>query len=108
MAKFSGSIGYGTEMIETSPGIYEETQVEKPYTGDVIRNNRRVESGESINDNIALNNLFSIVADKYALLNFSTIRYIKWMGVSWKVTNVEVLGPRLILTIGGVYNGVET
>jgi hypothetical protein len=109
MAKFYGSVGYGTTMVETSPGIYEETQIEKSYRGDILRNNRRLEPGESINDKIAVNNLISIVADAYALQNFFAIRYIKWMGASWKVTNVEVQRPRLILTIGGVYNnGNET
>jgi hypothetical protein len=27
------------------------------------------------------------------------------MGANWKITNVEVEFPRIILTLGGVYNG---
>ena len=33
------------------------------------------------------------------------MRYVHWMGALWEVNSVEVLNPRLILTIGGVYNG---
>lgn len=108
MAKFYGSVGYGTQTEETAPGVYEDITVERSYKGDVIRNARRLESGDGLNDNITLNNMVSIVADAYALQHFFDIRYIKWMGASWKVTNVEVQRPRLILTIGGVHNGPES
>lgn len=104
MAKFFGAVGYA-ETSETASGVWEETITERNYYGDVIRNNRRLEGGENLNDNIALNNLISIVADPYAVQHFFAIRYVKWMGASWRVTNVEVQSPRLILTIGGVYNG---
>ena len=103
MAKFYGSIGYATTE-KTRPGVYEDTITELPYYGDVLRNTRRYEKGESINDNLTLNNMVSIVADAYAIQNFSKIRYINWMEAKWKVTNVEVQRPRLILTIGGVFN----
>lgn len=104
MAKFYGKIGY-TETRETRPGIFEDAITERNYYGDVIRNARRLESGESVNDNVVINNSLSIVADPYAYSHFFAIRYVQWMGVFWKVTNVEVQSPRLILTIGGVYNG---
>lgn len=104
MAKFFGSIGYA-ETRETSPGIHREIITERDYYGDVIRNSRKLQSGESINDDVVVNNSLSIVADPYAYNHFFAIRYIKWMGAVWKVTNVEVQSPRLLLTIGGVYNG---
>lgn len=106
MAKFYGSIGY-SDTVKSSPGVYEDTITELPYYGDVLRNTRRYEKGESINDNLTLNNMVSIVADAYAIQHFSKIRYINWMETKWKVTNVEVQRPRLILTIGGVYNEQE-
>lgn len=106
MAKFYGSIGYA-DTIEAAPGVWEDSITELPYYGDVLRNSRRYEKGDSINDNLTLNNMVSIVSDAFATQNFSKIRYIKWMGASWKVTNVEVQRPRLLLTIGGVYNGPE-
>lgn len=104
MAKFFGSIGYA-ETQETSPGINMEIITERDYYGDVIRNSRKLQSGESVNDDVVVNNSLSIVADPYAYNHFFAIRYVKWMGAVWKVTNVEVQSPRLLLTIGGVYNG---
>lgn len=103
MAKFYGKIGYA-ETKETAPDVWTEVITERTYTGDVLRNTRRWESGENLNDNLNINNLISIVADAFAYQNFSAIRYIEWMGSKWKITNVEVQRPRLILTIGGVYN----
>ena len=104
MAKFYGVIGY-VETKETTPGVWSECITERNYSGDVIRNSRRYQSSENLNDNLTINNEISIVADPYAYQNFYAIRYINWMGVSWKITNIEVQRPRLILTIGGVYNG---
>lgn len=104
MAKYYGQLGYA-ETQETRPGIFKEVITERSYAGDVLRNARKLESGEAINDNVVVNNSLSIVADPYAYQHFFAIRYVRWMGTLWKVTNVEVQSPRLILTIGGVYNG---
>jgi hypothetical protein len=106
MAKFYGAIGY-VETKETTPGVWTDTVTEYSYYGDVTRNARRLDGNDTINDNVNLNNIISIVSDPYALQHFFAIRYVKWMGASWKVSNVEVLSPRLILTVGGVYNGPE-
>lgn len=107
MAKFYGAIGYA-ETKETAPGVYTESITERNYSGDVIRNTGKWQKGESLNDDLTINNSISIVADPFANQNFHTMRYVKWMGASWKITNVEVQRPRLILTIGGVYNGKST
>lgn len=104
MAKFYGQVGYA-ETQETRPGIHEEIVIERNYAGDVFRNVRKLEPGESTNDDVVVNNSLSIVADPYAYQHFFAIRYVRWMGALWKVTNVEVQSPRLLLTIGGVYNG---
>lgn len=106
MGKFFGAIGYA-ETKETAPGVSEEIITERNYKGDVIRNARRLENGEHLNDNVNVNNSISIVADGFAYQNIFSIRYVTWMGARWKVTNVEVQHPRLILTIGGVFNGNE-
>ncbi len=105
MARFYGEIGYSTGTVETAPGVWEEGLTKHTYYGDVIKNNSRMQSGENLNDNLSVNNTFSIVADQFAFENFQSMRYVKWMGVLWKITNVEVQSPRLILTIGGVFNG---
>jgi hypothetical protein len=103
MAKFYGEIGY-VEQTETSPGIWQDQVTTKQYYGDVIRNASRVRDGENLNDNLVIDNKLSIVADPYAYEKFHAIRYVKWMGSLWKVTAVEVQRPRLILTLGDVYN----
>lgn len=104
MAKFYGKIGY-VELQELAPDSWREVRTERAYYGDVIKNTRRWEKGEHQNSNLNVNNQISIVADAYALHNFFSLRYIWWMGTTWQVTNVLVEHPRLLLTIGGVYNG---
>jgi hypothetical protein len=104
MAKFFGKVGYG-ESVETAPGVWEDTITEIEYRGDVIRNVRELSPGENLNDDISVNNSISIVADAYASQHFFAIRYIEWAGTLWTVTNVEVQSPRLLLRLGGVYNG---
>ena len=104
MAKFYGQVGYA-ETTQKAPGVYSEVVTERNYSGDILRNTKRWQSGENLNDNLVVNNVFSILADSFAIENFSTMRYIKWAGSYWKITNVETQRPRLLLTIGGVYNG---
>lgn len=105
MAKFYGKIGYIlTE--ETEPGIWEETEVEKSYYGDLVRNSSSYKDGmETTNGDINISNSISIVADPFACENFQHMRYVIFMGTKWKISNVEVQYPRLILTLGGLYNG---
>lgn len=103
MAKFYGPVGYAiTE--ETSPGVWVEQITEKLYYGEVSRNTRRLESAGNLNDDVNVSNELSIVADPFAYKNFHSMRYVEFMGAMWKITNIEVQFPRLILTIGGLYN----
>ena len=105
MAKWFGVIGYAT-VVETSPGVYSDELVERNYTGDVIRNTSRwMTSPESTNDDLDINNQFSILADPFAYQNFHSMKYIEYMGIKWKITTVEVQYPRLLLSVGGKYNG---
>ncbi len=103
MAKFYGIIGF-SENKETRPGIWEEEVTERKYYGDILQFSRKWESGEHLNDNLNINNKISIVADPFACQNFQTMRFIEWMDTKWKITNIEIQYPRLILTIGGIYN----
>ena len=103
MAKFYGIIGYEVT-VETEPGIYEETIIENEYYGDIIKNTRRLDQAAQVNDNVNISNQISIVADPFANNNFYAMRYIEFMGAKWKITDVEVQYPRLILSIGGLYN----
>lgn len=104
MAKFYGKIGYAITK-ETTPGVWVEEIVERSYYGDVIRNIRRLQGSENLNDDINVSNEISIVADAFANQNFHSMRYVEYMGAKWKVSSVEVKYPRLILNVGGVYNG---
>ena len=107
MAKYYGVIGYA-ETVETAPGVYEEQITERNYYGELVRNTRRLQTSNQVNDNINIANEISIIADPFATQNFHAMRYIEFMGAKWKITNVEVRYPRLILTIGGLYNGDES
>lgn len=104
MARFHGEVGYG-ESVETSPGVWEDVMTEQVYSGNVVRNTRRLESGEGLNDDVVVGNSISIVADQHAIEHFFQIKYVRWAGVLWTVTSVEVRAPRLILSLGKVYNG---
>lgn len=106
MGKWFGRIGYA-EQLETTPGVWEEKIVERDYYGDIVRNYRKLESSGEVNDNINVSMEISIVADPYAIQNFHAMRYIEYMGSLWKLSNVEVNYPRLILQIGGLYNGQQ-
>ena len=104
MSKFYGPIGYITQT-EISPGVWDEVVVEKSYRGDILQDTRRWQVSEHKNDNLTISNRLSIIADPFLYENSSTIRYVSWLGVRWKVNNIEIQRPRLILTLGEVYNG---
>lgn len=104
MAKFYGEVGYAVTL-ETAPGVWENVVIGRNYYGDVLRNTRKLDDGEKLNNDISVSNSIKIVADPYALEHFFAIVYVKWAGVYWVVNNVEVDSPRLLLRIGEVYNG---
>lgn len=104
MAKFFGKIGYGVTA-EAAAGVWVDTIVEHDYYGDVVKNTRKLQEGESLNNDLSVGNSISIVADAYANEHFFAIRYIQWAGALWTVSDVEVQSPRLLLRLGGVYNG---
>lgn len=105
MARFHGKIGYAEESVETKPGIWKETIVEFEYSGDVVRNTRRLQAGDEINSDISAGNSISILADAYANEHFFAMRYVEWSRSLWIVSDVEVQRPRLLLRLGGVYHG---
>lgn len=103
--KYCGRVGYLGQQ-DSGSGVWIENPTERRYYGDVIRNNRKRDTTpDTPNDSVTLNNSISIVADTYAFDHVVNIGYIEWCGAWWTVTNVEVNRPRLIITIGGVYNG---
>lgn len=105
--KYYGIIGYAVT-IETAPGVWEPQITERTYCGDVTRRSLRTQNSQSLNDNLDVSNVMSIVADPYALEHLGNMIYITWMNSKWKVSSVEYVHPRLNITIGGVYNGEES
>lgn len=105
MAKVKAIVGY-IDVLETAPGVWSDEQpIERVYYGDLTRNSRRWQSADSTNKDIVLNNTLSILGDSYANSHLSSIIYVILNGTKWTVTNIEIMRPRLIITIGGVYNG---
>ena len=115
MAKFFGKIGYVmiVEDLPNSPGVWIENSIVRDYYGNIEKNHpawqgssnsSRERGGDQINDNLVLNNVLSVVADRFASENLGAMRWVEWMGTKWKIAGVEVKSPRLIITLGGVYN----
>jgi hypothetical protein len=106
MARFYGEVGYG-ESVEDPPdsGVWVDQITEYTYQGDIIRDTRQVQNTGDVISDVAVGNSISIIADEFAVDNFINIKYVRWAGVLWTVTSVEVRSPRLILNLGSVYNG---
>lgn len=109
MGKFFGKVGYATTVEKITngmpTGVWVDMIKEMNYYGDVLDTSTRWQSRDQVNDDLTVSNKISILADGYAIQNFSKIKYIVWNGVRWKVTNITVQRPRIILTLGGEYNG---
>lgn len=104
MDRFYGAVGYITT-VETRPGIYTPTTVERNYYGNVNRKNYRWESSNHMNDDTTMSMEIAIMADEYAYQHCSELKYVEYMGAKWKVNTITPDRPRLVLTIGGEYNG---
>lgn len=104
MNKWYGNVGF-SETTEVEPGLYEPQIVDRPYYGDISSNRWKRQNSGGVNDNINLSNQISIVSDPYAVQHCSAITYVEIMGVKWKVSDVEIQYPRLILSVGDVWNG---
>lgn len=103
--RFFGKIGYNLGAVEKAPGVYVENIEERSYYGDVLDNSRQLDSDDKINSDLSVRNSISIVADEFAFTHFHAIRYLEWAGAKWIVKDIQVKSPRLVLRLGGVYNG---
>ena len=104
LAKFYGAIGYALSR-ERSPGVWVDEILEKNYRGDVVLDQRRFNASDKVNDDINIDNSISIVADAYAYANVGYMRYVVWNGVAWRIQSFSINRPRLVIQIGGIYNG---
>lgn len=104
MAKFAGLVGYATQE-ETVPGVW--SPVEKPVMmkGDVISQVSSVQNDGKVNSDITLNHRVSLMGDAYAFENYYNLKWIEIDGRKWEISSVELHRPRLIVTVGGLYNG---
>lgn len=106
MAKFFGAVGYGvSQEIPEGSGVWRDVITEYQARGDIITDSRSRQGTEYQNDSINLTNKISIIGDQYAIEHYANIKYVKLAGVYWNVSTIEVQSPRLLLTLGGVYNG---
>lgn len=104
MAKFIGVIGYSISN-ETSPGVWTDEVVERPYTGDVITTRYTWRSTENVNPNVTVSDTISIIADGFIMENLYSMKYVKWRGAKLSIVNSRIERPRVIVEIGGLYNG---
>lgn len=104
MAKFSGMIGF-TITEETSPGVWTDNVIEKPYRGDLIRHSRRWDSSEGLHDNIRFSQELSVIADPYLNANTNNMIYVKFQGIRWTITSFDISYPRVTISMGGEWHG---
>jgi hypothetical protein len=111
MAKFTGSVGYVTQE-ESSPGVWSPVDTIRPMKGDIIKQSatsqndyRAVTSGNKVNSDITLGHRVSLFGDAYAFKNYFDIKWIEIDGLKWAVTSVELQRPRILISLGGMWNG---
>lgn len=106
MSKFYGAIGFSVPVEEPiGSGIWVGEPTEKNYRGEITKAVKKWDSNQKVNDDLTISNTLSIISDPYLSNNLSKITYVKWLGAYWKVVSAEVQFPRIVLSIGGVYNG---
>ncbi len=106
--KYYGNIGFATSketIVDGRPtGVWKQEIKEKPYYGELSKPvNKWSVSSDQVNDNASFSSQLSIVSDPFAINNFHSIKYAEYLGIKWKVTSVEIMRPRLLLTLGGEY-----
>lgn len=105
--KYYGKVGFVYPSVEVRPGIYKPVIEERSYYGDIINNSQRMQGNDTAYDDLIINNQISILADAYILNNIRGVKYVELLGVLWAVSSAQIKTPRIILTLGGVYNGPQ-
>lgn len=88
---------------ETRPGVWQQVIKDRHYYGELSKQVNKWQNGDGVNKNADFDSQISIVSDPFAVDNFHSIKYVKYLGIKWQVSAVEIMRPRLILTIGGEY-----
>lgn len=104
MARFAGLVGYVTQE-EKVPGVWSPSENPRVMKGDIIRQSSSVQNDNKVNSDISLGHRISLIGDAYAFDNYYNIKWIDVDGCKWETTSVEVQRPRIIVSLGGRYNG---
>ena len=105
MAKWFGKIGYVSH-VQTAPSVFKPQETVREYYGDIKRNTSGWRnSSDSTNDDLTIDVQVSIVADPFAYQHFTSMKWIELYDAKWKIIKIEPQRPRLILTVGGEWNG---
>lgn len=104
MPKYSGLIGFA-KSTDHGDGVWEDEIIEKKYRGDILQNRHRWDTHDKVNDDFNITNSLSIISDSFLIDNAYAIKYVTMLGTRWEVNSLEIKSPRLILYIGGLYNG---
>lgn len=103
--KWYGQVGF-VKSILSAPSVWTSEETIREYYGEFYRNsNQWSNNSDSTNDDFTVNHQISIIADPYACDNCRFIKWVEFMGARWKVKSFEIKPPRLVLTVGGVWNG---
>lgn len=104
MARFTGLVGYVTQE-QSVPGVWSPVENSKMMKGDIIRQSSSSQNGDKVNSDITLSHRVSLLGDAYAFGNYYTIKWVQLDGRKWQVSSVELQRPRIIVTLGGLWNG---
>ena len=107
MAKFHGRVGFVTQIDDQESGMVRDEVVEKTYFGRIPERSRSWQTSDMATNDLQMGNQIEITADDYAFKFASAICYVEYMGGFWKVTAIRIRRPKIILTLGGVYNGTR-
>lgn len=103
--KWYGDIAIATD-VETESGYFEPQLEVRKYYGDIVTNRRSYQPGaDNGTSTVRVNNSISVIMDANLYNNLSRIEYIEFGGALWKISNIEINGVRVILSLGDIYTG---
>jgi hypothetical protein len=104
MSRFSGLLGFvRTEL--SDGGIYNEVSTEIKAKGTFRKISSRVYSEQEVNASVRLANEISVIGNNEIFNHLNSLKYVVWKGTKWSVTTITLEPPRVIIVLGGVYNG---
>lgn len=102
--RYFGKVGFGIPT-DLGDGVWSDDMIERAYKGVINNAVQSVQESDKVNDDVRLQHRIEIMADAFAQENYSRIKYVELTGSLWTVQSVEIQRPRLLLTVGGPWNG---